>query len=135
MPARVLVVDDDPQIVALYRDILTEEGWHVDVAELSQLANSDTPVGMPDVILLDWMLGHEPEGCNVVRRLKADPATRTIPVVVCTVAVNAITAVEPELTALGIPIVTKPFELDEMLDILRSALRSANSASNTSTGA
>ncbi len=135
MPARVLVVEDDPEIVALYRDILTEEGWDVDVGELGLLANSDTPVGTPDVILLDWMLGHQAEGANVLRRLRADPATSAIPVVVCTVAAKTIAAVEAELITLGIPIVPKPFQVDEMLDVLGSALRSASPGSNISMGA
>lgn len=131
MAARVLVVDDDQPIVDFYRDVLTEEGWIVDIGDLDQLVNDNVAVGTPDVILLDWMLGHQPAGDKVVQRLKADPATRQIPIVVCTVAASAIAAVEPELTAQGIPVLTKPFQVDDFLSLLHTVLHPSGSPMTT----
>jgi DNA-binding response OmpR family regulator len=134
MQPRVLVIEDDPSIVELYQTILTEEGWAVDIGDYTEIVHGRVAVGTPDVILLDWMLGKEPGGCIIVRRLKDNPVTQGIPIVVCTAAAHRMAEIEPKLTALGIPIVTKPFEVDAFLTVLRTAAHTGAQATADSFG-
>ena len=83
MPGRVLVVDDVPANVRLLEAKLTNEFYEVltaaDGPQALQLAKAESP----DIILLDIMMPGM-DGFEVCRRLKADPATRLIPVVLIT---------------------------------------------------
>jgi CheY-like chemotaxis protein len=81
--ASVLVVDDQPSILQLERDILELEGHHVLSAPggheaLQLLQEGDRP----DVIVCDLVMP-EMDGLELIRRLKADPRLSTVPVIVC----------------------------------------------------
>ena len=56
MNERILVVDDEPDIRILLKDILEDEGYSVDVAEHAKAANEIRRLSDPDLVLLDiWM--------------------------------------------------------------------------------
>jgi len=94
---RVLVVDDDPAVISLFRRYLSEAGYQVIGASGGQaalriartlVAQSAEQGEMPlYAITLDILMPHE-EGWEVLRALKADPLTRDIPVIVCSVLEN-----------------------------------------------
>jgi CheY-like chemotaxis protein len=81
---KILYIEDEPDIAELVRRWLEEDGEHemlhaADGADGLQLAVRD----LPDLILVDIYLGEfSIEGWEVNRRLKEDPATRAIPVIV-----------------------------------------------------
>lgn len=83
MSRRVLVVDDDE----LTRDILTTildlEQFDVDVAEDGEAALAHVAAQRPDVVVLDVMMPGM-DGYEVCRRIKDDPATGDLPVVLLT---------------------------------------------------
>lgn len=79
----VLVVDDDPTNRELLRDVLEVEGHSVSEAEDGTSALAIAFEGGTDVILLDVMMP-APDGFEVCRRLKADPQTAAIPVLLVT---------------------------------------------------
>src|SRR4249919_1696875 len=80
---RVLVVDDTPQNVRLLEAILIPRGYTVVSAASGEQALDRVAEQMPDLVLLDIMMpgidGHE-----VCRRLRADPATALLPIVMVT---------------------------------------------------
>ena len=83
-PFRALIIDDDRDLLQLVRRTLEfTAGWEVTTAGSGtaglELARSATP----DVILLDVMMP-EMDGYEVCRRLKADPATAPVPIVLLT---------------------------------------------------
>ncbi len=80
---RILVVDDDPSTRSLLSDLLGEEGYEVSTAETGFAGIQATISDQPDVILLDIdMPGGN--GTTVLRKLKDQPATREIPVIMVT---------------------------------------------------
>jgi len=83
MPARVLVVDDVPANVKILEAKLTAEYFEVLTAPNGRVALEIAQAERPDIILLDVMMP-EMDGFEVCRRLKADPATAHIPVVMVT---------------------------------------------------
>jgi CheY-like chemotaxis protein len=81
---KVLVVDDNEDIVGFYRDATIGTRYHlVSIAQGGQLSAAVLDLA-PDLIVLDIMLP-DIDGWRLLMRLHEDPATRHIPVVVCTV--------------------------------------------------
>ena len=110
--AVVLVIDDDPRTIALYRGYLESERCTVLGARSSREAAEALAEIVPDLILLDVILPGE-DGWAILASLRERPATASIPVIVCSVVEK------PELAlALGAAqVLIKPIE--------RRALREA----------
>ena len=83
--ARVLVIDDEPDVVRLIVKVLSGRGHVVQIARDGASALARVKHEPPDVILIDSDLP-KIDGNEVCRRIKADPATRDIPVVMMTSA-------------------------------------------------
>jgi class 3 adenylate cyclase len=81
---RVLIVDDDPDMVAFFAHLLITEGMGVDAAYDGEAALAHIAATPPDLVLLDVVMPGM-SGFEVCERLKADPATALIPVVLVTV--------------------------------------------------
>jgi CheY-like chemotaxis protein len=80
----VLVVDDNPDVVSLFQRYLRGEPYRVVQATSGEVAHRLATALRPDVLVLDVMLPSQ-DGWEVLQRLRDDPATRAIPVVVCSV--------------------------------------------------
>jgi CheY-like chemotaxis protein len=106
----VLVVDDDPAIRGLLADLLADAGYAVlqapNGAEALRLAGE-----RPGAILLDLALPGL-SGADVLRRLKADPATRDVPVIVASAYPWALS---PDQARRAAEVVWKPFDLPRLL--------------------
>jgi DNA-binding response OmpR family regulator len=83
--AHILVVDDDQDIRKLVETILTKRGHKVSQAEDGESGLGFAMVKKPDLVILDLHLP-KMDGFEVCRRLKADQATRRIPVIMLTAA-------------------------------------------------
>jgi CheY-like chemotaxis protein len=82
-PPRVLVCDDDPLVADLLSHRLLARGYRVEVAENGREALDRVAAAVPDAILLDAMMPMV-DGYEVLRRLRADPATAAIPIIMLT---------------------------------------------------
>lgn len=83
--AKILVVDDEPDIVRFVVKVMESRGHVVDKAVNGVLAIEQVSKNRPDVIILDLNLP-EMDGFEVCRRLKSDPATSEIPIVMMSAA-------------------------------------------------
>jgi len=81
--ARVLVIDDEPDVVRLILKVLSGRGHIVQIARDGATALQRVKLEAPDVILLDSDLP-KIDGAEVCRRLKAEVSTQKIPVVMMT---------------------------------------------------
>ncbi len=119
-PATVLVVDDIPANLSVLLDLLTGEGFTVLVADSGERALLQVSHRRPDLILLDAMMPGL-DGFETCRRLRADPATRDLPVLFMT----ALTDTAARLTGFAagaVDYISKPFEPEEVLARLRVQL-------------
>lgn len=82
--AKILITEDDPLMSRMYQKIFTFEGYEVVMAADGQECLAKVREGTPPtLILLDVMMPNM-NGMETLERLKADPATKTIPVVMLT---------------------------------------------------
>ena len=126
MSERILVVDDEPDIRFLLKDILEDEGYVVDVAEHAKAANKIRRSLSHDLVLLDiWM--PEVDGITLLKEWKLS-ASDHCPVVMMSGHGTVETAVEA--TRLGAyDFVEKPLSMAKLLSTVKAALSSTGQSS------
>jgi diguanylate cyclase (GGDEF)-like protein len=117
----ILVVDDDAEIARFIEATLQTEGFDVVVAHSGEAALSCLEESMPDLAMLDVMMPGL-DGVELVRRLRARPATVSLPVIMLT-AQSLPAEKIAGLTAGADDYLVKPFDTLELLARVRSTLR------------
>jgi len=120
----VLVVEDDPDLGETIVSFLKDEGLDAKLARDGDQAMRQVDQLSPAAMILDLMMPRR-DGFSVLRELRADGRISHLPVIV----VTAIFGLSERLyaTELGAAdYVTKPFELDELLERVRNVLASRN---------
>ena len=118
--AHILVVDDEADIRGLLKEILSEEGYNVDVAGDAGQARASRARQLPDLVLLDiWM--PDTDGITLLREWQGATAEASCPVVMMSGHGTVETAVEA--TRLGaFDFVEKPLSLQKLLRTVERAL-------------
>jgi two-component system phosphate regulon response regulator PhoB/two-component system alkaline phosphatase synthesis response regulator PhoP/two-component system response regulator VicR len=80
----ILVVDDDPDIVATSRIILESNGYEVQTAHNGKEALEILGRVKPDVMLLDVMMASDTEGFDLAFKLREDPEYKDLPIIMLT---------------------------------------------------
>ncbi len=111
----VLVVDDEPAILAMMRSLLTEEGCSVLTAQNGQEALALALEARPDLIITDLMMPVM-DGQELRQRLSDEPRTADIPVVLMTVVGRS--SFGKQFTA----VIRKPFGYNDILSSIRAYL-------------
>lgn len=120
-PEKILLVDDVPANLAVLTAALEPEGYEIFAAPNGSTALKVAAKAKPDLILLDIMMP-ELDGFETCRRIKANEATRDIPVIFIT-ARNEMESVVAGFRAGGVDYVVKPFQADEVLSRVKTHLR------------
>jgi phosphate regulon transcriptional regulator PhoB len=122
--ADVLIVEDEPDIRSLIVHHLTRDGFRCRTAATGAEALSRVRAAVPDLVVLDLMLP-EMSGLEVCRRLRGDPATAAVPIIMLTAKADEIDRIVGlELGADDY--VAKPFSPKELVARVRAVLRRAH---------
>ena len=124
MSERVLVINDTQEILDLFNEILKEGGYEAVLAGFPMREISDVEAISPDLIILDLIFGGEKTGWQMLQMLKMKRSTASIPVTVCTAALQAVREQEGYLMSQGVHVVYKPFDLDHLMEIIKQAMES-----------
>ena len=121
MQARILLIEDDPIVQALLRDLLEEEGYRVLIANAT-LDPVDVSQLRPNLILLDLWFGGSAWGLDWLRELRATPSARCIPVTVCTADARLVKHEAEQLRALAADVILKPFDIGDVVTRVAAGL-------------
>ncbi len=123
MATRIMVINDTQEILDLFRQILEPEGYEVILYSFAPNELQEIERHQPDLIILDLLFGAERLGWQLLQKLRMRQSTQTIPVIVCTAAIQQVREIEGYLHGQGIEIVPKPFDLEALLAAVERALQ------------
>jgi DNA-binding response OmpR family regulator len=120
MPKKILIVDDEPNIVISLEFLMKKEGFEVAIANDGEDALAKVEGFGPDLVLLDVMMPRK-SGFEVCEALRADPARSGLKIVMLT-AKGRDTEVAKGLAIGADAYMTKPFSTKELLAMVKAML-------------
>ena len=128
MAKKVLVIDDEPEMLSLVKFTLEQAGFEVHTCDNGRTAWDEIIKVKPNVLVLDVMLPGI-DGYSLQLKLSQDPATKSLPIVI-------LTALEPSKTLFSqfaqvAGFMTKPFRVDDLVGKVQEVLGHAASEQPT----
>jgi DNA-binding response OmpR family regulator len=114
---KVLVVDDDNDILDVIQIILEDEGYEVSTLNNAREIIKEMSSNRPDLILLDVMLCGM-DGRDVCKNMKTNPAFKMIPIIMISASHNLKGFLEQKDSADGF--ISKPFDIDNLIGVVNS---------------
>ncbi|MCC7106537.1 MAG: response regulator [Chloroflexi bacterium] len=117
----ILVIDDTPSMVDLFREVLVTRGYDVSVCLVASRATAMIEESQPHAVILDIVMP-EVSGWDILAWLRAREQTQRLPVIVCTAWAEAAAGRlrdHPDPAAWLLP---KPFDTGELEELLSEAL-------------
>jgi CheY-like chemotaxis protein len=130
----ILAVNDDPAILSLFDDLLSEEGYQVVLDQFSRTTTdilNDIRRVQPDLVIMDFIIGGEGTGWQLLQAVRMDRTTRHVPVIVCTGAARQVEELSAHLDTMNVRVVLKPFDIDHLLEIVDLVWANAGEASRS----
>lgn len=121
MQTRILLVEDDANLVELIRYNLEKEGFEVVSTGDGEQALILADEQLPDLVILDWMIAHV-SGIEVCRQLRRSPKTANLPIVMLTARAEEADRIRGLETGAD-DYITKPFSPRELIARIRTILR------------
>ena len=123
--ARVTVVNDNPEFLALVRDILEDDRYEATTIDgdlpdaLDQVRAS-----RPDLLMIDLRMGTEGlHGWDIAQQVRAEPDFAGLPVLICSADVLALKELEEDLDdTRNVGTLTKPFGIDDLTALIDGML-------------
>ncbi|HEY9781551.1 MAG TPA: response regulator transcription factor [Leptolyngbyaceae cyanobacterium] len=119
---RLLLIEDDPNQIVLVRDYLEFRGYEVIIAENGRVALEVLEQETPDLIICDVMMP-EMDGYELVGKLQQDERWKGVPVIFLSAKGNLLEHRIKGLQVGGTNYLGKPFEAEELVAMVESALR------------
>ncbi len=117
---KILIIDDEPQILLVSAARLKANGYDVITAPSGEKGLKRAQKEIPDLVLLDYVMP-EMDGGEVLDRLKKDPVTKHIPVIMFTADVIKVKVGEAQMRGAA-DCIFKPFLPKELLAKVKEAL-------------
>ncbi len=118
----IAVVNNDTDFLDLMEELLRLEGYNTLICREGDRAYELMKTVQPDLIILDIRLEHAETGWTVLERLRLDPKTTAIPVIVCSADSAFLREKAISLQQLRCDILEKPFDLDMLLEKVAHSL-------------
>ncbi|MBP7692045.1 MAG: response regulator [Anaerolineales bacterium] len=118
---RIVCIEDEPEMIDLMRLILSRKGYQVIGAMGGREGLEAVQRETPDVVLLDLMMP-DMDGWEVYQKMKANEATKNIPVIVVTAKAQSIDKVLGLHIAKVDDYITKPFGPQDLIDSIEKVL-------------
>jgi Response regulators consisting of a CheY-like receiver domain and a winged-helix DNA-binding domain len=122
MANRIMVVDDEPDVVDLVKLVLESDGFDVVTAYSGKEALEKIDKDLPDLVLLDIMMPGM-DGWEVYSRIRANPKTKDVPVAMLTAKSQSIDKMIGLHVVKVDDYITKPFGRSELLERVKRILK------------
>lgn len=119
------VVEDDPILLPILEELLTEEGYAVIAWRQAAGTADQVCAARPALVLLDIRLEDARAGMRLLEELQAAPCTRDLPLIVTSADGEFLEEQTAALRARGCWVLPKPFDLDDLLALLDKLARSS----------
>lgn len=126
--ARVTVVNDNPEFLALVRDILEDDRYEATTIDGDRPDALDAiRASRPDLLMIDLRMGAEGmHGWDIAQQVRAKPDFDGLPVLICSADVLALKALEEDLNATQhVGTLVKPFSIDDLTAVIDDLLAEA----------
>src|SRR5436305_6687969 len=118
-----MVINHTQAVLEMFDDLLSNEGYQVFLGTFGAGDMQAVEHVMPDLLILDYVVGRDRSGWQLLQTLHQTSATSSIPVIICTTAIRLSNEIEDYLSNMGISVVPKPFDINDLLDTIDKALR------------
>ncbi|HEX5164543.1 MAG TPA: response regulator [Thermomicrobiales bacterium] len=118
----IAVVDDDRVYTEMIRDFLDGEGYDTVLLREASTAVEAIVRARPALALLDMRMDVPQSGVAILADLRANPATSSLPVIICTADQQFLRTHAAELQRQNAAFVAKPFDLDVLLNVIEQTL-------------
>lgn len=122
MGAHIMVFNDAEELLEVFRDLLEEAGYTVTLSSYVPRQLPEIEAAKPDLIIADLVFGSERLGWELIEKVRLYPPLAHIPIVLCTAATRDVQEISAQLAARHVILVAKPFDVDTLLDAIRTAL-------------
>ncbi|GAC1537303.1 MAG: hypothetical protein NVS2B7_07500 [Herpetosiphon sp.] len=120
----VLVIDDDPDLIQLFQDVLEVECEYVVAACPDRPPTVDEiRAARPDLLIIDHRLSHGQRGWDLVSKVRATPDLDIVPIVFCTSDSKYVSSMEADFEAQRVIPLLKPFSVDDLVGHVSDALK------------
>ena len=123
--ARVTVVNDNPEFLALVRDILEDDRYETTTIDGDRPdALDEVRASHPDLLMIDLRMGSEGlHGWDIAQQVRADPAFTGLPVLICSADLLALKSLAEDMDdTRHIQTLTKPFSIDDLTGVIDEML-------------
>ena len=118
MAARILAIDDDGDLLELYRLILTDEGYDVHLCHIGADAYRQVRALDPAVVILDGHIATSAQGGKLFTLLIEEEACYKARLLLCSADSRLVQERGKLLASIGGAVLGKPFNIDELLDLV-----------------
>jgi DNA-binding response OmpR family regulator len=117
----VLIVEDDPTTGSLLQTLFADEGLQTTLCQDGAAAYDVIIASRPSLVILDLLLPGR-DGMDVLARVKGNPRTATIPIIVCSAAESLLNKSSSIFELWDCRVVPKPFDVDELASEVHRSL-------------
>ena len=129
MAKRIVIINNDTSFLDLMETLLSEEGYDTHIIRESKRAYPGARELDPDAIILDIRMESPEAGWQILELIKLDPILTKKPVVICSADVQALRERSDYLKSKGCEILPKPFDLEDLLDVISRLIGSPQKGS------
>ena len=128
MSKKILLIDDDQDLLRAYQVTLKSQGYSVISADNGSTGYDLLCQEQPDLLVLDVMMNTELEGYNLLHKIKGDPVWRNLPVILLTgmsnqLGVNLISGVEDDERLPNVVFQDKPIDPAKLISLVDDLLK------------
>lgn len=118
----ILVINDTQEVLEVMQELLQDEGYKVTIHSTAIRDLQKLQEIGPDLLILDHLMGDEEYGWQMIQKIRLNRELAALPIIVCTAALKMVKELEGHLKAKSITVVLKPFDIDDLLAAIASAL-------------